>query len=334
MIPRTTRTPRARRRVFALVLLLCAAAGAAAETHGERPRALTLIPGTGVSLTLPEGFEVAREFPGIGRDEDLTSLLVTELPVPFDVSRESFDADGLARRGIRADRIVEVRVDGRDGLLAHASQRAAGVVFRKWILLLGDDTRSVMLTATTPLDLEARHQRALVETLRNARWTPSREAGSEASEAELPFRIDEVGPLHIVKSSGNAVVLSDPDAAGDGPPPLVTVGASRAQVQILDLPDFARTRLEESVSLDSIEIERQRSRELDGMPGHEIVARARDTQTQKPVVVTQLLATDGRHYYLVQGIAGADAADDFATLLDRLIASFQRVGDAKGAMEP
>jgi hypothetical protein len=328
MMPHIPRIPRVRWHLV-VVLLLCA--GAAAAGDADAAQVLTPIRGTGVRLAVPEGFEIARDFPGIGRDEDLTSLLVTELSVPIDVSRQSFDVESLARRGIRADRIVAVRVDGRDGLLAHASQRAAGLVFRKWILLLGDDTRSVMLTATTPLDLEARYQRDLVETLRSARWTPSRDADSGGG-SELPFRVDPVGPLRIVKSSANAVVLSEPGAAADGsPPPIVTVGASSAQVQIRDLGDFARRRLAESASIDSIELESERSRELDGMPGHEIRARARDIQSQRPVAVTQLLATDGAHYYLVQGIVDAEAGGDFAPLLDRLIASFRRVGDAGGA---
>lgn len=292
------------------------ALGLAASAAASEPQRIA---GTGVSLDVPDGFHVSQEFPGFGRDDDLTSLLVSELPAPFEASRASFGAEALASRGVTLHRTVDVVVDGRRGLLMHASQRSAGVTFRKWILLLGDDRASVLLTATTPLDREAMHRDALVSTLRSVRWDPEQ----KTSDTEgLRFRVSEVAPLRIVSSAPNAVVLSDPDHGPGTLAPLVVVGSSLGRVQIRDLAGFARRRLDQTVSIEAVEIASEAPASLDGLPGHRIEARALDGDSGRPVHVTQLLATDGERYYLLQAIVDAHTRGSLEPVLEAIFASF------------
>ncbi len=307
--------------VLLFVLLLAHAAGAAE---------LVEIPGTDVSLPLPEGFAVAPDFPGIGVDADLTSVLVTELPVPYAISKQRFDAASLARGGVTLRRSDPIRVDGHEGLLLHATQTAAGLEFRKWLVVFGDDTDSILLAATTPLDQEARHQDALVETLRGAKWHKTAERVSE-----LPFRIGEVPPFEIVSSASNAVVLADPSFEAPGVvPSLVTVGVSQATVQIGSLAGFARHRLTETPSIKEAEITSETDVELDGMPARRIEATAVDLEQDRPVRVLQLLATDGSHYFLVQGIADASRAEIFEPRFDRVGAVFTRTSPVAAGTPP
>ncbi len=280
------------------------------------------IPNTQVSLPLPQGFRVAPDFPGIGLDEDLTSVLVTELPVPYAVSKQRFDAEALARGGVVLRRSDTIEIDGHEGLLLHATQSAAGLEFRKWLVVFGDDTESVLLAATTPLDQEARHQQALIETLQGARWRRN-----EARVRELPFRVAEVAPFEVVSSASNAIVLADPHFAAKAPdvvPGLVTVGVSQSTVQIGTLAGFARHRLEETTSIREVEITAEADVSLDGMPARRIEATAIDLEKERPVRVLQILATDGSRYFLVQGIADASRAEIFEPRFDRVSAGFRR----------
>lgn len=313
-------------RLAAALLALCLPVASAGSDDGRPPHPPAAagepvrIPGTHVSLRVPEGFSLSEDFPGIGRGDDLTSILVSRIDAPLARSREDFTAEALAGEGVRLRRADPVRVDGRDGLLMHATQHAGGLTFRKWILLLGDERRSVLLTATAPLDLESVHQRALVETLRTATWSPE----EAPADTALPFRLREVPPLRIVDSEDDALVLTDPDHdAATSVPPLVLVGASTSHVRIGDLAAFSRRRLGQTVSIEEIEVGDERPRTLDGLPGHEIRAVARDTATGRAVSVTQVLATDGRRYFLVQGIADAEDAAGLAPVLDALIESFE-----------
>jgi len=59
------------KRIACALLALLASGAAAAEPY-------TRIHGTRVSLRVPEGFAVSEDFPGLGREEDLSSVLVSE----------------------------------------------------------------------------------------------------------------------------------------------------------------------------------------------------------------------------------------------------------------
>jgi hypothetical protein len=313
------------------LLLIAAVALATAAAAAESDARLTPIPGTGVRIAIPPGFELSHEFPGFGREVDLTSVMVTELPFPIATARESLSAEALAQRGVELHRSGSVPVDGREATLVHASQALAGMRFRKWMLLVGDETSSVLLTATTPLELESQYQEALVGALRSTRWSPGHAAPSGPA-GELGFSLRTPAPLRIVTTSADALVLSDPDHGSKGAlAPVVTVGASRARVGIRDLADFARERLDETVSIRDIERSAERDRELGGMPGREIEADAVDSATGRPVRVVQVLATDGSRYYLVQGIFDREEAARYAPLLEEVARSFALRASPKGA---
>jgi len=184
----------------------------------------------------------------------------------------------------------------------------------------------VLITATAPLDLESVHGEALVAVLRSARWEPSSEL---ASDRALRFRIRGAAPFEVVTTSPNAVVLAnaDHDASGGEVPPLIAVGSSLGRVHIADLPAFARQRLEETATIDRIEVRSGRATTLGGLTAHELLADARDIETQRAVRVTHIVATDGERYFLVQAIVDAAEPDLYTAAIERVVASFSPVGE-------
>jgi hypothetical protein len=278
------------------------------------------IAGTGVSLVVPEGFRTSTDFPGIGRAQDLSSVMVTELDVPLAIATDAFSPEAMARRDIEVAGATPIVVDGRQANLIAATQKIGAMRFRKWFVLLGNDTRSVLLTATTPAELEAQHKDALVRVLESARWSESGNAA--AAGPALSFQVKEAAPLRIVRSAEDSVVLSDPAAVKGHVPPLVAVGASRASVDVGDLASFAKSRLDETVSIHEIAIESQGPRALGTLAGYQIAAKAKDAESNRPVQVRQILASDGARYYLVQGIFDAEDAARFAPAFEAVAASF------------
>jgi hypothetical protein len=322
---------RAARSIVSGLLALCVAQALPAEEGAPAPDAAPPpaaetgpvrqpIPGTSVSLEVPAGFAVSEDFPGIGHPGDLSSVMVTELAVPLEIASETFAPAALERQGLEPLREESVEVDGRSAKLVHARQKIGGMSFRKWFLVLGDETRSVLLTATTPSESEEVYGEALVRALRSAR----RGAASPAPPgASLPFRVREAPPLRIVRSAEGSVVLSEAQAVAGHVTPVVTVGASQARVAIDDLPAFARERLEQTGTIYEIAVRSQQPRTLGGLPAHQIAARALDTESGRPVEVRQVLGHDAARYYLVQGIFDAEDAARLAPAFDAVAASFE-----------
>ncbi len=300
--------------VWSLVAL-----GAAEPVGADAAPLRQPIQGTGVSLMVPDGFRVSDDFPGIGRVEDLSSVMVTELDVPLEIASEAFSAPALERRGVEPQRSEPIELDGRPATLVHATQRIGGMTFRKWFLLLGSETRSVLLTATTPVELEEQHRDALVHVLSSAHWSQAR--SPEPAQA-LPFQVTAAPPLRFVRSTDASLVLSDPQVAKGHVAPVVTVGASRAHVSIDDLATFARLRLEETVSIHEIAVESEGPRGLGGLAAYQIVAAARDTESGRAVRVRQILASDDARYYLVQAVFDAKDAARLDPAFDAVATSF------------
>jgi hypothetical protein len=303
-----------------VVVLLALCGPAQAEEPAPAPTRQQ-IPGTDVSLEVPAGFSVAREFAGIGRAEDFTSVMVTELDVPLAIALESLSQPALTRSGLERLGSSELKVDGRQATRIDAVQKIGSKSFRKWFLLFGDDTHSVMLTATAPSELEAQHRDALLQVLQSTHW----DKGGGASAAPAPalrFAVKEAAPLKIVRSADDALVLSEAQAVKGHVAPVVTVGASRAQVEIGELAGFARTRLEETTSVEKIQIRSQGPRRLATLQGHEIRADAKDAQSGRAVRVHQILAGEGARYYLVQGIFDAADAARLEPAFEAVVASF------------
>lgn len=299
------------RLTLALLLLVALPAGAEPQRIG----------GTRVLLEVPEGFVVSGEFPGLGRDEDLTSVLVTELPMPLETARADFTREALEERGVMLHGSAEVEVGRRRGTLLHATQRAAGATFRKWMLLFGDGSASVLITATTPLDLESTHGDALVGVLKTLRWEPTTAVPPDEG---LRFAVRGAAPFEIVTTAPNAVVFANPahDTSTGELPPLIAVGSSLGRVQIARLAEFARQRLQETATLDQIEVRSERPTRLGGLAAYELSADARDIETKRTVRVTQILGSDGERYFLVQGIFDEARPDAYTTPFEQIVGSF------------
>jgi hypothetical protein len=296
------------------------AAESAPESAPARgAEALHPVAGTGVSIAVPPCFNASTDFPGIGRAADLSSVMVTELDVPLAIATDAFSPDAMARRDIVVDSTTPLVVDGRQTTLITTTQKIGSMSFRKWFVLLGNDTRSVLLTATTPARLEAQHRDALLHALESARWD---EAGKAAAPPTLSFQVKEAAPLRIVRSGADSIVLSDPQAVKGHVTPLVAVGASQAHVDVGDLATFAKTRLDETVSIHDISVETQGPRTLGSLEGYQIAATAVDAESQRPVQVQQILASDGARYYLVQGIFDAEDAKQLAPAFEAVASSF------------
>lgn len=263
----------------------------------------TAIPGTRVSLVLPEKFEVASEFAGIGWRDAGASLHIIELPAPAEQMKASFTKADLASKGMALLRSEDVETAMGPARLFHASQVAQGMEFRKWLLVAGSADTTVMLTATAPStvadDLEDTFRRCLL----TARWEPQRVVDPLAG---LGFAVSETSDLKVASSMMGAMILltkggvKTTASPGD---PFAIVGRSTAEVAISDLAAYSRKRLTGTIKIADIEVEQESERVIAGMPGYELVASA-TAEGSTPVAVYQALAYDGQQYFLIQGRVG------------------------------
>jgi hypothetical protein len=276
-----------------------------------------------VSLVVPDGFVVADRFSGLVGEDAASLVRVTEIPGPVAKIRVAMTGEALAARGMELLRSEEVTVDGRDGLLVHVRQTAAGTDLRRWIVVFGAADASVMIAASTPRAFEGRLGGTLRRTLISAKWNPSEILDPYAG---LGFALAEAGSLKISDRLPSMISFTRGGRRGAlaSDEPLFLAGSSFAPRAVTDLEDFARRRLDEVAELGELEVLSERSLTLGGLPAHEFVVAASDRRTGAPLQVYQALVVDGDRFFLMQGLVGAGNAEEFIPQFREIAHSFRR----------
>ncbi len=296
-------------QVFNIATILIVLAGL---SYGPTTRAddVVAIAGTRVSLEVPRNFIVATDFAGIIWQDAAASLHIAELPMPAEQMQESLTKSQLASRGMILMNSEHVSSAIGSALLLHISQNAQGVEFRKTMLIGGNESNTVLLTATVPATLAGEVAATLRQCLLTARWQPLRQVDPRVG---VGFSVSESSDLKIANSVMGSALLLTPGGVqtiASAADPFVVVARSTAAVEISDLSAFSKRRLNESNKLSGVKVHYETEFAVDGMPAYELVALA-TAETTVPVVVHQVVIFDGLHYFVIQGRVGIDEKDRY-----------------------
>ncbi|MCP3136444.1 hypothetical protein [Pyxidicoccus xibeiensis] len=281
---------------------------ALARQPSQRKASPTQVKGTRVSLTPPEGFTEATRFSGFQQEETGASLMVTELPGPYTEVTTGFTAEGLTSRGMKLLSKKQVKVNGHKGLLLHVAQSASGVDFLKWLVVLGDASATLVVTATYREEDTKALGRPMQAAVLSTRW--DRDAAPTAAPAL--FTLKETPGLKEAQRLQGAIIYTRdgtlPGKPGDEPFLIVapSLGATAASE---DVEAFSLARLKQTAAAEALTVESGAPLTVDGLTGHELVASAKDPATGRDFTLYQVMLVDAQGYYLLQGrVGGADRA--------------------------
>jgi hypothetical protein len=282
------------------------------------------IPGSRVSLEPPAGFSPAPQFAGFQNAELQSSIMVTELPGPASVMKRGMTKAALASRGMRLLESSPAGVDGQDALLLHVQQASPSGDVLKWMLIAGDNTRTVMIVGTYPQAADAAVGEAVRRSLLNVRLgiatTPP-----DAFEG-LQFRVTPTSRLKVAGRVNNLLALSETGtmtpAKSDAP--LYFVGHSFGPAAIADLREFSAARLGQTTRTRGITDITGRRTMLDGLEAYELEANATDAGSGRPVHIYQVIAPDSGGYYIIQGFVSPARAAEVVSEFKRVTATFRR----------
>ena len=200
----------------------------------------------------------------------------------------------------------------------------AGTALERRILVVGDADWSAVVVATNPAELEESFGEQLEATLRSVRFDPTRPVGAFEG---LGFTIEETAALAVSARTSHTLSLVATGADGPDAPlaPSLVIASSFTLTPVRDVEAFARERLARTRDLRRVEIVSSESRALDGLQAWEIVARCDHDGSGSPVAVFQTIAIDGRRYFVIHGVVGADAADDWIPRFRTVTSSFRRM---------
>ncbi|GAB4524810.1 MAG: hypothetical protein Tsb0014_03630 [Pleurocapsa sp.] len=295
------------------------------STPGFSQEKLEKIAGTKISIIPPVGFVAATRFSGYQQEENNSSIVVTEIPASIEELQPGLtDGETLAQRGMVLLEQQPVKVNNLDATMLKVSQKAYETEFTKWILLLGNETESVLVTASIPQELEAEYAEGLKTSLLSVNW----DLQAKASLTEgLDYSIqEESGDLKLAKRFSNSLLYTKngrfPAESIDDP---IFVVAPSVVSQNLNLRTLARDRLLQTDNLTNIELESEGNITIDGLQGYQIIAVGRDVKSETVMTLYQVILVDDRdYYYIMQGQVDRRLEEQYLPMFEELALSFQR----------
>lgn len=218
-----------------------------ADTSSAQP---VRIPGTKVTLSPPEGFSVAQQYPGLERRDVQASMMVTELPVPAVDMMRSMTAPALATKGMILISARDITINQSPARLLQVGQKAATGEVLKWMLIAGDTQTTIMVVGTFR-EASSEIGDAIRQSLLTVSWGSAQP--SSAFEG-LSFRLTPTGKMKLARRLSNMLMFTESGTTGSrgATEALYLAGHSLGQGQITDVQGFAESRAKQTTLIKGI----------------------------------------------------------------------------------
>ncbi len=309
------------RKLTALLAILTWASLAPAQEQGISEDYVE-IPGTNVSLRRPQGFSLAPGFPGILREDAGSFVVVNQIPAALhDVKAQIAEEVQTSADGVKLLGTEDLQVSGLDALLVQLSQMDGTESVRKWILLFGNDSITVMLAASAPQAWESQLGDGLRQTLLTARYFPDRKVDPYYG---LGFSMRESTVLEVRGHLPGGVLMTRrgaPTELTPEDPVLVVYPTQNAEVAPLEI--LAMQQLTDTEQFTDFANFDEHPVTINGMAGYEIVADAKVTEVNTPVRILLVALRVGAGEMVLEGVVATAGWDQYLPEFRGLAESFQ-----------
>lgn len=297
-----------------LFLMLFFATGSFAQTAGPVP-----IPGTKCSLVPPAGFVAGTNFAGFQHVESGSSIMVNELPAPYQTMTDGFTAEALKSRGMTLLNKEPIEFNGGKATWIQVSQPANGTTYLKQILLFGDEKQTVIVNGIYPeaaKSMAPQLKAALLSTVYNSNQ-------SDNAEESANFSIQAAGTGFSYVKAISGTLLYSMDGKIPTEKPTFLVGSSLAKVAVADQENYSIARLKKLPGGESMTIRKSRPITIDQLNGYEIEAEGKTKKNTPALIYQVMLFTQNGYYYIMVGNASEEQEKNLE-LFKKMAGSFKR----------
>ncbi len=262
-------------------------------------------PSVGVTLIQPAGFSKSDSFDGFGQPETKSSVVATKIPGPFAKVTGGFAQAPMKARGWTLLSREEMKIDGLPAVLVHFEQPAAGTVFSKWVVAFGDESKTMLVTATLPKNDERELSERMKATVLSVKLDkgPAAEPG-----ADLPFTLEASGDLKVAPGISRTLTFTRDGVIPAKSPrdPLFIASAALNQVQVRDHKTFADKHLRQTAQTKGLKVKSVKPITIDGLEGFESQAEAQDLRSGTPLSVYHVILFPENSYIVMVGLVGRE----------------------------
>ena len=272
-------------------------------------------PGSRVGLLLPPDFFPSDQFAGYISPQEGGSILIIELPAEAYDEVSGLSDAAWASKEIVVQSRVAMSIDGARAVLIKGRQFNSGVTFQKWVVIIGFDGFTALVTAQIPANVPEDRLAAIDQSLKSIQSRAALTVGEKV--AALPFTIGSTDNMRVWNVfAGNTIGLTRGSKnivdGAEQPILFITRSSSSGSAAGLSAENSSRLTIKKIATLSDIEIEDTDTVRFAGSDGFEIVARARVAETNEPVAIVQWVSMLDDGYMRIVGITRIETrAADF-----------------------
>jgi hypothetical protein len=283
-------------------------------------------PGSRLGLVPPPGMVVSHSFEGFEDIDKNAAILLSTLPaVAYDQIEKTMVPEQLQKQGILIDRREPITLNAGKGFILIGREMHGTAPFDKLLLVVGAADITALVTVQIPDQDPLYTEKALRDafaTLVVRASVPDVERLSllPFTVGDLSgFKIDDVLPGRALMLDYPATTAAANDAAKDAAP-AASPAAPNARFLIAAVPggpnesedraNFARVAFGQIVGLKDVRIQDAEPLRIGNISGFQILAKAKDAQSDTDVMVVQWLRFGSGGFMQMIGIARAEAWPD------------------------
>lgn len=276
-------------------------------------------PNSRVGLVPPPGFVASTKFPGFENQDAKSAIVVVELPAEaFPDIEKGFSDEALKARGVMVEKREEITLPSGRGILIIGQQSANNQKRREVAFAANLTSVSAIISVQVP---DESREKVSDAAIRDALKTAVARTSVPDTEklSVLPYKLKELAGFRVVRSAGDgSTLLTDgpQDVVAAVAQPFVLIGIAAGETPKADERDtFARRAFSSLPGIKEVKILRAEPMRINNLAGHEILAEAKDANSNTEVTAVQWLRFGPGGYLTMFAIGRRDA---WADLFPRL----------------
>lgn len=266
------------------------------------------IAGTHLAIIPPDWLKPASTFTGFENRDLQTSIIIIELPQPYQEAQDSFSDENLK---IETNLLIQERqpltIQNFTGQLLHLQQELNNQTYDKWLLIFGDHNQTFMINASLPQGLPDKF-----ESIKQALLTVAHQPQATDPQASIPFSIDPSPSFQLATTiAGTLGYTKDgqiPTTSPDKASFHVAASFITDQLEPLQYPQVAQNRFYQNANDgEALRIQQEKSIEINNLTGYEITGHASLDGQNPNRLIYQTILFDENQYYILLG----SCQDDF-----------------------
>lgn len=280
------------------------------------------IAGTWCSMDVPDGWTSSKRMKGFEHAASGSSILFSLQASDFESNKKVLSEDNFKKQGMKLLESREMMVEGRPAVFYRFDHDRKGKPFVKLMLLLGDQYRTISVSAFCPA-ADSVNMNAAYSSLMSVKYDPA-DYGNLA--AELPFQITFEGSgLKPVIQQGNGLVFTTdgyfPSRSEDKATFLA--GQFGLKDTLGDLQSIAIRKVKGINGIDSLAVFESEPVTIDRLSGFAIRSRGSFAGGEPQQVFAVVLFEGRSQIYILAGISNGKATR-YPAVFQKMTASFRR----------